>query len=494
MTSDPLCDCTDEQVRRIYAAALPQDRPRLLDRLEACVKQRRARAPLPALARDIIGAEYIRRAHTDKLMAALQRAVERADQGLDTKLIISMPPGSGKSMNASVVFPTWILLNRPDWEIGIISAEASLAEKFSGDIRDAYDELGAIPSKGGVTAWTLDGRKGGVLARGIKGGVSGRRLRVAIVDDPFKHMDDAYSEKIRETVWKTYRSVVKTRMRPGSIILSIATRWHDDDLNGRLLKQDGWEHLVFPAFAEKDDALGRAPGEPLLSVMQQETPDQATARWEKIREEVGAAIFNALYQQHPGELDGTVFTLGWWKYYDPTTLPPADQIITAWDLSFGTGGEDSGDWCVGQAWQRTGNQYYLLDQIRFRGGFTVQLAKMKKFIARYPTAIAHVVEQAANGAAAIETLQTTLDGVVPVKPDGSKIVRAMAVSPLVEAAQVHLPAGRTWVDDLVFETTAFPTGKHDDQVDALVYGLRRLRGSDVGEISVGGLELPQLPL
>jgi predicted phage terminase large subunit-like protein len=490
MDDDPLCDCTDDEVRAIYAAASPRARLRLLDRISACVKNRRASLPLPDLARDVIGAEYIQRAHTDHLMTALTRAVERADAGEDTKLIISMPPGSGKSMTASVVFPLWLLLNRPEWEIGILSAEASLAEKFSGDVRDAYDERGTIPSKGGVTAWALQGRKGGILARGVKGGVTGRRLRVAIIDDPFKHMDDAYSEKIRATVWKTYRGVVKTRMRPGSIILSIATRWHDDDLNGRLLKEDGWEHIVFPALAEQDDALGRETGTPLLSVMREETPEQADERWEQIRQEVGSQIFNALYQQHPGDIEGSVFKLGWWQYYDADELPPADQVITSWDLTFK--GEETSDWCVGQAWQRTGNQYFLLDQVRFRGGFTVQIAQMRKFIAKFPQAIAHIVEDAANGAAAIETLRKDLHGIVPVPPKGAKPVRIMSVSPLAEAKQVNLPRGRDFVDGFVTECTAFPTAPHDDIPDTMAHALRRLRASDVGEVEVMS-DRPRLP-
>ena len=489
MKRDPLCGCTDEEVRQIYAAAQPHDRIRLLDRLEACVTP----LSLPDLARDVIGAEYIQRAHTDALMTALERAVERADLGEDTKLIISMPPGSGKSMTASVVFPLWLLLNRPDWEIGLVSAEASLATKFSGDVRRHYDDRAPEPSTGGVTDWTVPGsERGGIIARGIKGGMSGRRLRVCVVDDPVRHMEDAYSQKIRDTAWSIWRSVIKPRMRPGSIVLSVATRWHDDDLSGRLLKEHGWEHIVFPALAEENDVLERKVGDPLLSVQQQEDTEDALARWETTKIEVGTAVFNALYQQHPGELDGTVFKLDWWRYYTDDELPAADQIITAWDLSFGTAGETSGDWVVGQAWQRTGNRYYLLDQIRFRGGFTVQLAKMREFIKRFPQAIAHVVEQAANGAAAIETLQKELDGVVPVKPDGSKIVRVQSVSPLAEAHQVYLPSGRSWLDDFVTEMTAFPTGKHDDQCDTLAHGLRRLRHSDVGEVVVQ-TDRPRLP-
>jgi predicted phage terminase large subunit-like protein len=489
---DPLCGCTDDEVREIYEAAQPQDRLRLLDRLEKCLKPPLS---LPELARDLVGDEYIPRQHTDVLMATLQRAVERADAGEDTKLIISMPPGAGKSMTSSVVFPLWLLLNRPDWEIGLVSAEASLATKFSGDVRREYDERASLPGTGGVTDWKVAGtERGGIIARGIKGSMSGRRLRVAIIDDPIKHMEDAYSQKTRDTAWTVWQSVIKPRMRPGSIILSIATRWHDDDLNGRLLKQGGWETLVIPAIAEADDQLGRAVGEPLLSVQQHEDVNDALARWESTKVEVGSAIFNALYQQHPGDVAGTVFKMAWWRYYTDDQLPAPDQIITAWDLTFGTAttgrpaaGQSptmSGDWCVGQAWQRTGNQYYLLDQIRFRGAFTEQLNRMRSFIGRYPTAIAHVVEQAANGAAAIETLQKELDGIVPVKPTGAKPIRIASVAPLVEAHQVILPSGRSWLDDFLTECTAFPTAPHDDVPDTLAHALRRMRHSDVGETDV----------
>jgi predicted phage terminase large subunit-like protein len=330
-----------------------------------------------------------------------------------------------------------------------------------------------------VQEWNVAGYDGGVIARGISGSIVGRRLRVAIVDDPIRHMSDAYSEAVRERVWSVWQGVIKTRMRPGSIVLSIATRWHDDDLNGRLLKADGWEHLVIPAFAEEDDALGREPGDPLLSVQKQETPEEAAAGYD------------------PGQLNGTVYKLEWWRYYAPSELPAADQIVTSWDLSFGDAkkkrdGSPGGDWCVGQAWQRTGNRYFLLDQVRFRGDFTEQIKHMKEFIGRFPEAMVHVVEKAANGAAAISTLQRELNGVVPVPPEGSKTVRAQAVSPLAEAHQVYLPEGVTWVDGFVYEHTAFPTGAHDDQVDASSYGLRRLRESDVGPVAVMP-DRPRLP-
>lgn len=489
MRRDPLCDCTDGEITAIYQAADPMDRHRLLDRLDQC---NRTRMTIPQLARDVVGDTYIPRQHTDVLTAALEQAVERADRGEDTKLIISMPPGSGKSMTASVVFPLWVTLNRPDWKIGLVSSEASLAVKFSRDVRREYDERAATPSIGGVTDWTIDGT-GSVIARGISGAMSGRRLRVAIIDDPIRHMSDAYSPTIRETVWSTWQAVIKPRLEPGSIVLSIATRWHRDDLNGRLLNRgSGWDELIIPALAEADDHLGRAPGEPLLSVQKHETADEAARRWEDTHEEVGSAVWNALYQQHPGDLDGTVFREEWFRYYTDDELPEAEQALTSWDLSFGTSGDAGGDYCVGQYWQRTGKTYWLVDQIRFRGGFTEQLDRMRQFIARHPDASKHLVEQAANGAAAIATLQRELDGVVPRKPTASKIVRAQSVSPLFEAGQVRFPAGRPWTDETVTEMTDFPAGVHDDTVDAGSQALTELRLSDVGPVEVM-TDRPRLP-
>lgn len=474
---NPLDGLSKAQLRDIYARRTPQQLPAFLELLRTRRKTCRE-IPLAALAAAVVGRNYIPRPHTDYLIRNLEEAVQRADQGLDTNLIVSMPPGMGKSTMTSVIFPLWLALHRPEWEIGIVSAEASLAEKFSGDVRRLYDERKPGTSEGGVKAWTVGG-KGGIVARGISGALVGRRLRVAVIDDPIRHMEDAYSETVRRRIWNMWQGVIKTRMRPGSIVLSIATRWHDDDLNGRLLKEEGWRHIVFPALAEHGDMLGREPGEPLLSVQQHETPEEAKARYEKTRREVGSAVFNAQYQQHPGDAQGTIFLLKWFRYVPWEEIPEPDELITSWDLTFGTGGELSGDWNVGAAMQRTGNRYYVLDIVRFRGSFTKQLAVMRPFLGKYPDAIKHVVERAATGTAVVETLQRTFNGVVdrPVGRTG-KPVRASAVAPLFEASQVFFVSGAPWTDQAATELSAFPTGAHDDVVDALSQGLTELKKSD----------------
>jgi predicted phage terminase large subunit-like protein len=480
---NPLDGLSPAEIKAIYARRQDHELPAFLELLRSRRKSCRP-IPLSTLARAVVGPTYIPRPHTDYLIRKLEEAVSRADDGQDTNLIVSMPPGMGKSMTTSVVFPLWLALHRPEWEIGIVSAEASLAEKFSGDVRRLYDERKPGTAEGGVKAWTVGG-KGGIVARGISGALVGRRLRVAVIDDPIRHMEDAYSETVRRRIWNMWQGVIKTRMRPGSIVLSIATRWHDDDLNGRLLKEDGWEHVVFPALAEHGDQLGRKPGEPLLSVQKHETAAQAVARYEKTRQEVGSVVFNAQYQQRPGDPQGTVFLMNWFRYVPWDEIPEPDELITSWDLTFGTKVKNSGDWNVGAAMQRTGNRYFVLDIVRFRGGFTKQLSVMRPFLRKYPDAIKHVVERAANGQAVVETLQRTFNGVVdrPVGRTG-KPVRASAVSPLFEAGQVSFVSGAPWCDQAATELSAFPTGAHDDVVDALSQGLSELKKSDAPPVEV----------
>lgn len=305
---------------------------------------------------------YHPRAHTDHLADVLTQAIHDAERGIDTRVVVEMPPGEGKSSVCSVAAPLFALSRNPTWEIALVSAEASLATKWSRDCQHAVRE-GHVPGvklsaqASAVTEWeTSEG--GSFLARGVGGAITGRRIKFLVIDDPIKNLADAHSKVQRETLWDTWQSVLKTRMRPGSVVVLVQTRWHEDDLAGRLIGTGDWKEVRFPAVADSSDLLGREPGEPLLSPMVDETREQALARWEQVRVEVGTYVWDALYQQRPAPPGGAVFKTDWWN-----TLPPPPQferLVTSWDLTFGS---LVGDFAVGQVWGQVGPDLWLLDQV-----------------------------------------------------------------------------------------------------------------------------------
>lgn len=460
-----------------------------VDKLErlfqiAVQKQALETTSLLSIAETVLPA-YHPRPHTDELARMLTGAIVDAENGKDTRIVVEMPPGEGKSSICSVAAPLFALSRNPGWEIALVSAEASLANKWSRDCQHAVKEqqipgVRLSPTTTAVTEWETT-KSGSFLARGVGGAITGRRIKMLVIDDPVKGLADAHSKIQREALWDRWQSVLKTRMRPGSVVVLVQTRWHEDDLAGRLLKTGDWIEVRLPAIAEGDDILGRQTGEPLLSPMIDETSESALLRWAQIRTEVGSYVWDALYQQRPAPPGGATFKTDWWQH-----LPiPAvfDQMVTSWDLTFGS---ETGDYVVGQVWGRYGADCWLLDQVRGRWPFTEQLRQIEALANRWPDVQAHLIEKAANGAAAIETLNRTLPGVIPIPTNrGSKEIRAQAVAPMVEAGNVHLPQKASWLDDFHSELAGFPNSSpHDDIVDALTQALDWLRVPRSGVVTV----------
>lgn len=306
------------------------------------------------------------------------------------------------------------------------------------------------------------------------------------------------------------------------------TRWHEDDLIGRLLSSDYqgspdlWERIEFPAIAETDDVLGRTPGQPLYSPLLDESEGEAVERWAEVRETVGSYSWASLYQQHPAPATGEIFDSDWWRfwttnpasatedgrvvYLDPedtryganggtprtdeheSTRVETGRWLDSWDCTFK--GTDSSDYVVGQRWLRRGPYRYLIAQTRGRWSFTETLERMDRWCSPESAYGEHVherlVEEAANGAAVIDVMRQKISGLVPVNPRDPKDVRARAVTPEVESHHVLLPypgdAGNEWVGDLLDEFRNFPHGAHDDQVDSATQALSRLR--DRGKASI----------
>ena len=407
----------------------------------------------------------------------------------DGRLIISMPPQEGRSQRTSRRFPLWALTQNPDLRIAIASYEHGVARRWGRAIRDDItqhgDELG-VHVRDDLAAqheWQLQGHDGGVYAAGIGGALTGRPVDLLIIDDPVKDRAQADSPTYRQNAWDWWTDVGSTRLAPGAPVVVILTRWHHDDLAGRLLNaEDGhrWHVVNIPAEATTDnDPLDREPGEFMQSARGR-TPEQ----WTRIRTQVGPRTWASLYQGEPSPVSSGIFPGDWPRYThrpwleqpDGTrrVLDNFDQVIQSWDLAFKS--TDTSDYVVGQVWGRTGNQAWLLDMVRARLDFTGTIAAIEDMRARWPQAHGIFIEDKANGPAVITSLSSRIPGVIPVEPDGGKYARAVAIQPFTAAGNVLLPdpAILPAVTYLTEEAADFPNGTHDDTVDALTQALNRL--------------------
>lgn len=456
---------------------------------------------------------FIARAHLEHLSERLRVAVERVEAGESVYLAVSMPPRAGKSTLVSRWLALWVLRKHPGWDIMLTSHSPTLATSWGRTLRRLavkHPDLGIniAPDAGAASEWeTTDG--GTVLSRSLGGGVTGHGARVLVIDDPHKGLAEAHSEVARQKVWDWWQGEALPRLdRAGHLVVVVQTRWHENDLIGRLMSveygnPDEWEVISFPAIAEEADVLGRTPGEPLLSPqVPDETPEQALTTWEKIKQAVGTYVWEALYQGHPSPSKGQIFDVGWFRYWtsneanvtddgrivylDPTGPPPPGEMpgrwLDSWDMAFKA--TDDSDYVVAGRWLMRGANRYLITQHRERMRFTGTVAKMLEWSSRDGTGL-HVherlVEDKANGTAVLDSLREKIPGLIPVNPTESKIARARAVTPEIEAGNVLLPypgdPGNEWVADYLNEFRSFPTGAHDDQVDATTQALRRMRGT-----------------
>lgn len=402
-----------------------------------------------------------------------------------SRLIWSMPPQEGKSERVSRRFPAWMLRRTPDLRIAIASYEQRVATRWGRAIRNdiaEHPELGLTVRRDTSAAheWQLAGHRGGVYSVGIGGALTGRPVDLLLIDDPVKGRAEADSEVYREACWDWWTNVARTRLAPGAPVVLILTRWHEDDLAGRLLVSDrGWELVNIPAQADDDDPLGRVPGEFLVSARGRTPQD-----WEDIRRDVGERVWSALYQGRPSPAEGALLKRGWWRYYPAPMwreqqdgsmhVHDVDQVIASWDMTFKD--TRSSDYVVGGVWALRGANAYLLDVVRDRMDFPTTCRAVQALAAKWPQAHAKLVEDKANGSAVIAQLRSVVSGLVPINPTESKEARASAVSPYVEAGNVWLPDPQLapWVASFVEECSAFPNGTHDDQVDMATQALARL--------------------
>lgn len=431
----------------------------------------------------------------ERICCALDKFLEGVVAGRSPRLMLTVPPRHGKTMLVSQCFPAYAFGRYPDMSVIATSYSADLASRINRAVQTVMDSDSyhmvfpdtrlagkGIPGNAQRTTelFEIVGRKGVYRSAGVGGGVTGMGANCILVDDPTKSRAEADSPTIRQRTWDWYTSTLYTRLAPGGGIIVIQTRWHEDDLAGRLLEAqntgngDQWTVINFPAIAEADEyfdgQLVRKAGEALHP--ERYPLEQLLA----IRAAIGERDWAALYQQHPVPDGGAIFHADWLKFWLPKDLPASfDAMVTSWDMTFKGG--DNNDYVVGQVWGRSAANWYLLDQVRGRWGFTDTLHQFQALAAKWPQVKRHLIEDKANGPAVLDVLGKAVPGLIPVEPDGSKTARAHAVTTFFESGNVYIPHPETapWVSAYITELTTFPSAAHDDCVDATTMAIRDLQ-------------------
>jgi len=424
-------------------------------------------------------------------LVALSEALEAVERGELKRLMVVMPPRHGKSELVTLRFPCWYLAKHPRDYIVQSGYAESIALTHSRKARDVFispemttlfpdihyrPERAAqetiIPIRQAAHEWgTKQG--GSYYAVGIGGGVTGRGFNVGIIDDPVKDAEEAESITMREKVWEWWKTTFRTRAAPGAAIIIVMTRWHEDDLVGRILKQikedpasEKWKILHFPAIDEgKALWADQYPIEELMS----------------IKRDVGGRVFESLYQGNPTIAEGELFRREWWKYFREP--PKFERIIQSWDTAFKD--KTQNDYSVCTTWGEASNGYYLLSLWRDKVQFPeLKIAAKALYERDKPNLV--IIEDKASGQSLIQELQRdTRIPLLPIKVDANKVARANACTPSIEAGKVFLPESAPWLIDFIDETAAFPNAAHDDQVDSVTQALNFMRTEpDYEEVQV----------
>lgn len=426
--------------------------------------------------------------HLDLLCEKLE-AVER---GEITRLIITLPPRHGKSMLVSQYYPAWYLGRNPNKEIIISSYGAELAYDFSRKCREIFREFGPLvwnlnlsPDLQARNQWGIENHTGGLKAAGVGGPLTGRGGELILIDDPVKNWEEASSKTVRDTTYEWYRSTLRTRLAPGGRIILIQTRWHQDDLAGRLIADmqagtgEQWEVLNLPAIAGENDPLGRLPGTPLW-------PERfPLTELDKTRLSMGSYIWNALYQQSPGNPEGSLFKRQFFHYFtvkddnfiinlpnDKTDIIPIKSCVCFQTCDPAGSAKSSADYFVLSTWYLTPKgQLLLRDVIREQLEGPDQPDLFRQAYQRWAPAV-QGVEVAGLGLTLFQYLQRSGLPVVELKPDRDKVTRALPAAARYQSGSVYHYKPAPWLDAIEEELIGFPHAAHDDFVDTLSYAVR----------------------
>jgi len=409
------------------------------------------------------------------------------------RLIISAPPRHGKSELVSVHTPTWVLENFPHKNVILTGYGAELTEMYGRRVRDQIRDntdllrcrIRADVAK--VSAFLTE-TNGYMFSVGLGGAITGRGAHVLLIDDYIKEIKEALSPAHRDYIWNWFVTTAMTRLEPGATVIIIATRWHSDDLIGRILKNfpGQWENICLPAEALAGDLIGREKGEALF-------PERYNLSFLQGQKELlGSVFYHALYQQGPTD-EIMAFTNEEWLKICTNPADIADDWVwtRVWDLA---ATQDGGDYLCGTlcAYSRSTNNFLIANVIRDQLSSGKVEAKVKSIAVADGEDVLVCIERepGSSGLALVEHYQNTVlpdFKVEPVPATKSKLIRAQPFLAAAEAGKVWLldenqslyTGELTWHKVFKGEFGSFPAGQQDDQVDTAAAGYVRLSGKKV---------------
>lgn len=409
--------------------------------------------------------------------------------------MIFAPPRHGKSKLASELFPAWALGVDPSEQFMLASHTQSLSDTFSRNVRnmigaDRYAELFPATQLSSDSAtiqkWSLAGyTRPSMMSVGVGGSPTGHGARILIIDDPVGDYKDAESAVQRENTYQWYTSTIYPRLEPDAAIILMMQRWHEDDLAGRLLRDqvgaDRWEVISMPALAETQDErdqinaiygqsagwpdpLGRQPGEPLW-------PSRFNTKALSAIQKVSPRSFDAKYQQRPRKAKGSFFKDNWLQIAN--SAPAGLRWVRYYDLAYSIKQTADNTATIGAAMDDAGNIYLRKGRAGRMESPDVQRL-IKEFMLSEPAAT-HGIEAAVQGGAAVQEVLRDKDLVRiacrPVHVDTDKQVRATPVQTRAETGKLYFVRETldddVWINEWVQEMLEFPYGAHDDRVDAV---------------------------
>ena len=410
-------------------------------------------------------------------------AFERVANGTCKRLIINMPPRHTKSEFASYLLPAWFLGKFPSKKVIQCSNTGELAVGFGRKVRNLVDsdvyheifpELTLQADSKAAGRWNTS-KGGDYFAIGVGGTVTGKGADVLIIDDPHSEQEAkqaASTPEIFDSVYEWYTSGPRQRLQPGGAIVIVMTRWALRDLTGQVIRSaaqragEDWEVIEFPAIMPS--------GNPLWPEF------WSVQELEALREELPNSKWQAQYQQNPVGNESAIIKRDWWKWWEKDNPPNCDYILQTWDTAFEK--TQRADYSAGTTWGVwTNDEDNSTPNIILLGTYKkrAEYPELKKDVLREyneyePDGV--LIEKKASGAPLIYELRAMGIPVQEFTPGKGqdKIARLNAVSDIIASGKVWVPRTR-WAEELVDEVAAFPSGEHDDLVDATTLALMRFR-------------------